>query len=396
MDKATPDSVMALATDLWHADGGEPFRIKRNELRAEVERLAAQSAPTEPVVTKDQRELIAKLRYMGKQYAAGQFARGGVPQKHYLEEAADEIEMMAWALNMNEKTPGSAQENADLRNVIQAACIDGIPGLERAWAKYFPGKPITVSPGAVAQSAPTEEMSPEFTDTARAALLWVLWHHQGASSKVGQPIRFALGMDQYQPLSEYQVREAKRWAALNPTRDAANVPPGEWQNEGEGLTPKQAWWAGYRVGKGLPPDMPRSEAVAQSAPLAQQAREYPPLPEPIPPNVFWARLADNFYSADGRGMGEEFYSKWEPRSAEFPQGEAWGWGKSAHNPFKDADRAAAQVEPVRMLTEDELHECCGGCTSNAAIKTWMRYAITWFCKVNAGKRIPADGEVRNG
>jgi len=45
MDKATPDSVMALATDLWHADGGEPFRIKRNELRAEVERLAAQSAP---------------------------------------------------------------------------------------------------------------------------------------------------------------------------------------------------------------------------------------------------------------------------------------------------------------------------------------------------------------
>ena len=53
-------------------------------------------------------------------------------------------------------------------------------------------------------------------------------------------------------------------------------------------------------------------------------------------------------------------------------------------------------EEVRMLTEDELHNCCGGCASNAAIKTWMRYAITWFCKVNAGKRIPADGEVRNG
>ena len=130
--------------------------------RAEVERLAAQAAPTEPVVTKDQRELIAKLRYMGKQYAAGQFARGGVPQKHYLEEAADEIEMMAWALNMNEKTPGSAQENADLRNVIQAACIDGIPGLERAWAKYFPGKPITVSPGAVAQSAPLAQQAREY------------------------------------------------------------------------------------------------------------------------------------------------------------------------------------------------------------------------------------------
>lgn len=136
-----------------------------------------------------------------------------------------------------------------------------------------------------AQAAPSEEMSPEFTDTARAALLWVLWHHQGGSSKVGQPIRFALGMGQHQPLSNYQVREAQRWEAMAPTRDAANVPPGEWNSEPEGLTPKQAWWAGYRVGKGLPPDMPRSEAVAaqpSQAPVVQavQAREYPPLPEP--------------------------------------------------------------------------------------------------------------------
>jgi len=53
MDKATPDSVMALATDLWHADGGEPFRIKRNELRAEVERLAAQAAPSEAELLAD-------------------------------------------------------------------------------------------------------------------------------------------------------------------------------------------------------------------------------------------------------------------------------------------------------------------------------------------------------
>lgn len=65
-----------------------------------------------------------------------------------------------------------------------------------------------------AQAAQPEEMSPEFTDTARAALLWVLWHHQGGSSKVGQPIRFALGMGQHDRLSEHQVREAQRWEAL--------------------------------------------------------------------------------------------------------------------------------------------------------------------------------------
>ena len=39
-------------------------------------------------------ELVAKLRYMGRQYANGQAARGGGQQKHYLEEAADEIEAL--------------------------------------------------------------------------------------------------------------------------------------------------------------------------------------------------------------------------------------------------------------------------------------------------------------
>lgn len=58
------------------------------------------------------------------------------------------------------------------------------------------------------------EMSPDFTDSARAALLWVLWHHQGASSPIGQPLRFALGMDAHERLNEHQIAEAKRWAAM--------------------------------------------------------------------------------------------------------------------------------------------------------------------------------------
>ncbi len=40
-------------------------------------------------------DLVQKLRYMGRQYAAGQEARGGERQKHYLEEAADELERLA-------------------------------------------------------------------------------------------------------------------------------------------------------------------------------------------------------------------------------------------------------------------------------------------------------------
>lgn len=63
--------------------------------------------------------------------------------------------------------------------------------------------------------------------------------------------------------------------------------------------------------------------------------------EPIPANVYWAPLADNFYDADDRGQGTDFYLKWKPRRAEFPQGESGGWGPSSHhNPFKDPPRTA--------------------------------------------------------
>lgn len=64
------------------------------------------------------------------------------------------------------------------------------------------------------------ELSPDFTDAARAALLWVLWHHQGGSSPVGQPIRFALGMGQHDRLNEHQLAEAKRWERLHPANPA--------------------------------------------------------------------------------------------------------------------------------------------------------------------------------
>ena len=44
---------------------------------------------------------------------------------------------------------------------------------------------------------------------SRAMLLNVLWHHQGGSSRIGQPIRTALGIDQYARLSDEEIAEAK-------------------------------------------------------------------------------------------------------------------------------------------------------------------------------------------
>ncbi|PPU32112.1 hypothetical protein XspCFBP7912_13125 [Xanthomonas sp. CFBP 7912] len=67
---------------------------------------------------------------------------------------------------------------------------------------------------ALYTAPPAPEMSPDFTDTARAAIAWVLWHHQGGSSAIGQPLRYALGMGDHEALSAQQISEAKRYADL--------------------------------------------------------------------------------------------------------------------------------------------------------------------------------------
>ncbi|WP_373379862.1 hypothetical protein [Cupriavidus nantongensis] len=49
---------------------------------------------------------------------------------------------------------------------------------------------------------------------SRAMLLNILWHHQGGSSPVGQPIRALLGIGQHDHLNNDQLAEAKWIDAL--------------------------------------------------------------------------------------------------------------------------------------------------------------------------------------
>ena len=132
---------------------------------------------------------------------------------------------------MNCDYTGPNYSPEDLRSVIDAMCkslessgqID-----EHEHPSAYSTLLDTAKWMAGARPVPAE-MSPDFTDTARAALLWVLWHHQGGSSPVGQPIRYALGMDAHEHLSKHQVQEAKRWAALtksesNDFRQARTAP----------------------------------------------------------------------------------------------------------------------------------------------------------------------------
>lgn len=57
-----------------------------------------------------------------------------------------------------------------------------------------------------------EENAPpplELPRQCQAALLWLLWHHQGGSSEIGQPIRKLLGISAHSYLTDEQVALAK-------------------------------------------------------------------------------------------------------------------------------------------------------------------------------------------
>lgn len=51
-------------------------------------------------------------------------------------------------------------------------------------------------------------------------LIWLLWHHQGGSSPVGQPIRKALGIGTHDRLTDEQLAIAQ---AFDPNRRAFEV-----------------------------------------------------------------------------------------------------------------------------------------------------------------------------
>lgn len=116
-------------------------------------------------------------------------------------------------LSTGESTKRSALDMA--RAIHYPECWDtaAYPTLQDAMREVVNHAQCSVCAPAAEQAEPVE-MSPDFTDTARAALLWVLWHHQGGSSPVGQPIRYALGMGAHEHLNAEQVRAAKRWAAI--------------------------------------------------------------------------------------------------------------------------------------------------------------------------------------
>ncbi len=68
---------------------------------------------------------------------------------------------------------------------------------------------VPVYAAAGASPVQPEQQQPTSPDV-KAALLFALWHHQGGSSKIGQPIRVALGIGVHEHLTPEQLDIAKR------------------------------------------------------------------------------------------------------------------------------------------------------------------------------------------
>lgn len=191
-----------------------------------IDRLKKAEAEVEQFRTDARRFRLAEKNLFDAQEAAKTIAKQAIAAEAERDDLAAKLaemegqEPVAWAVMNGWAIDGIERSEKDAMAV--SAELQKSHDLSGSLAAYRVSK-------LYARPVPVE-MSPDFTDTARAALLWVLWHHQGGSSPVGQPIRYALGMDAHEHLSKHQVQEAKRWAALtksesNDFRQARTAPP---------------------------------------------------------------------------------------------------------------------------------------------------------------------------
>ncbi|GAA5231796.1 hypothetical protein FOZ76_14640 [Verticiella sediminum] len=85
-----------------------------------------------------------------------------------------------------------------------------LAGRADGWADAVAVLISAPQPAAQAQPVSGADGVPRLEKDTRAALLYALWHHQGGSSPVGQPIRHMLGIKQHAYLTKEQYAEAHR------------------------------------------------------------------------------------------------------------------------------------------------------------------------------------------
>ena len=136
------------------------------------------------------------------------------------ERGAFDIALNALQRYQDEWDTGLPSEYAQSERIqMECACEAVREALQEARA---------AAPAPVSEPSPDREQVGEaagLSYQSRALLLNVLWHHQGGSSTVGQPIRTMLGIGQYDHLTEEQLSEAKRIEGMLAWHEAPDALP---------------------------------------------------------------------------------------------------------------------------------------------------------------------------
>lgn len=112
------------------------------------------------------------------------------------------------------------------------ACLDAAPGFQGrviggAHTLMHPANAVIDPDDDVLGLHPRIVAALSDAERFRGLLLWLLYHHQGSSSEIGQPIRQALGIGQFDDLSLEQIQEgtaaARNWAKQAVTEEKGGV-----------------------------------------------------------------------------------------------------------------------------------------------------------------------------
>lgn len=186
---------------------------------------------------------------------------------------------------------------------------------------------------------------PRLDENVRAALLYVLWHHQGGSSPVGQPIRRMLGIGQYDRMTPDQCDIARRvQSALSAS---AEPPPLLVCSE----TIRNAILHGNVFAGGIAAglfSLAQEKGILPTSPVAAQA---------LPHNIdeILTAVMDYGYQramfAKGKGSEDEIKRTWEAFKAVLTARAALAQ--------QDAALHAEVLNMVLMLEANEWADHCG-------------------------------------
>ena len=136
-----------------------------------------------------------RLEWAWRGYQAALAQAGEVPDGYVLMPATPSDDMLIAILSEGESQAMTRCKCAYERNVLLR--------MAGAYGRYeaMLAAALELQPGA----SEAQEMS----RYSRAMLLNILWHHQGSSSAVGQPIRALLGIGTHAHLTDEQIAESK-------------------------------------------------------------------------------------------------------------------------------------------------------------------------------------------